>query len=130
MAFFDNCFGESRSIDDGISEFFYEVVNGGNMVVVSVSQNYGAYVFLFGFKVCSVRNYVINARRFFFRKLYADVYDDNFIFVFKERAIASDFFHTPERRKANGPFFCRCSRPYWLSYLFGRFAPPAAARPP
>src|SRR5258708_1239643 len=67
---------------------------------MGVGQDGGLDVSLFFFQVHDVRNNVINAGRFVFRKLQTDVDDDDLVFVFQEHAVAADFFQSAEWHKS------------------------------
>ena len=59
-------------------------------------------VLLFLFEIFDIRDDVIDARRFLFGELQADVDDHDLIFIFEEHAVAADFFEAAERHEADG----------------------------
>src|SRR3989338_7384183 len=108
LSFLNNRFGKSSGVDNGESQFVYEVGNRSHVIHMSMADYKSlnpAFVF---FQIFGVRYDEVNTRRFLLGKLYSGVYDDDFVAVFNDRHIAAYFFHSadgdyPDRHLL---FFC------------------------
>ena len=104
MAFFHNRASQGRRINWWIAEFSQKIGNSAYVVHVSMGKDYRADIFSLGFKIGNVGDDPINARSIFFGKLYAHVDNDDFVFVFKEGHVASDFFKPAQGYEPQGFF--------------------------
>src|SRR3989338_6873065 len=108
LSVLNNRFGESGGVDDGESQFVYEVGNRSHVIHMPVA-NYKSFdsAFVF-FQIFGVGDNEVYTRGFLFRKLDSGIYDYDFIAIFNDRHIAAYFFHSadgdyPDRHLL---FFC------------------------
>src|SRR3989344_1388145 len=92
LAFVNNCSCERGCIYNRISKLLHYVGECANMIVMSMGKNNRLYILLLAFKVCGIRNNVVNAGGFVLRELKPKVHDDNFVFILEKHLVSAHFF--------------------------------------
>ena len=99
VSFFDDFSGKRRGVNRRVADFSQNVRKRAHVVVMRVGYDKAFNVVLARFQIFNVGNDKIYSRSVFFGELQARVKQDNFVFIFKNGHVATDFFKSSKRHK-------------------------------